>query len=435
MLDRVELSISGWYLVCKTEEIAETLSQMSHAIVSSANGHAMLFQSRAFDPRRTQHQLVVAGSGRGEAPTYPYPTFSGRVNVKSGPRTQFIQKNSGSLDLTAQLQLNVTRSLMAQRLAKGMSGRVPVRLGGFLLAISPQADWATSERVFVNTDNVIVGARRRAEYSFSSAPECHLAQNVNAAWRTIGEAFDQAGGQWHQVTQPAVTPEQVEVYWEFSDRSPLFTLGQLRAHLPRAAERLRVSRKHLDQIIFEKQGPSECIGLTLRKGVFLRVYAKSDRRIRFEICFSGTALGKPKPEHLSIDGLQRFAASIRERAAITLNRVLGTLWSMTDLSGAQATPEDLERAISARFPDPIRAAALLVELCHWGQIRPKLRDDLVKRGLNQLVRDRVLLRDPDSPGRRTFVVTEKYELARRLLSSLPLRPEVKPRPNRLRDDK
>lgn len=432
MLDRVELTIRGWHLVCRSDETAEILSAMSHAIVPGAEGHANLFQTRTFNPRWTQHQLVVAGSGRGEAPTYPYPTFSGVVHAKAGERSRFIQLNSGSLDLAAMLQLNVTRSLMAQRLIRPFRGSRPCRLGSFRLAISRQPDWQTEERVFVNTDNVIIGTDHRANFAFAYPPECHLAENINAVWHTIGEAFEEAGGHWHQITQPAVTLDQIEVYWEFADRSPLFTLGQLRQHLPRAAERLGVSRRNLDQIRFEKHGPSECIGLTLRQGVFLRVYAKSDCRLRFEICFSAPALGKPKPQNMTTDDLQRYVATLRGKAADTLNRVLGTLWTLSDLSGTQATTEELERSISARFPHPMRAAALLVELCHWGNIRPKARDDLVRPGLDALVRDGVLRRDPNSPGRRSFIVTPRFELARRLLSNRPSRPPIKPRPRRQR---
>lgn len=432
MLDRVELALRGWQLVCRSDETAEILSAMSHAIVPGAEGHANLFQTRTFNPRWTQHQLVVAGSGRGEAPTYPYPTFSGFLNAKAGERSRFIQLNSGSLDLTAMLQLNVTRSLMAQRITRPFRSNRPSQLGRFLLAITRQPDWQTEERVFVNTDNVIIGTDRRANFAFARPPECHLAQNIRAVWRAIGEAFEEAGGHWHQITQPAVTLDQIEVYWEFADRSPLFTIGQLRQHLPRAAERLGVSRRYLDQIKHKKHGPSECIGLTLRQGVYLQVYAKSDWRIRFEICFSGAALGKPKPQNMTTDALQRYVATLREMAADTLNRVLGTLWALSDLSGAQATTEELERSISARFPQPMRAAALLVELCHWGHIRPKTRDDLVRPGLDALVRDGVLRRDPNSPGRRSFVVTPRFELARRLLSTRPSRPPIKPRPQRLR---
>lgn len=431
MLDRVELTMRGWHLICRSDETAEILSGMSHAIVPGADGHANLFQTRTFNPRWAQHQLVVAGSGRGEAPTYPYPTFSGVVNAKAGERSRFIQLNSGSLDLTAMLQLNVSRSLMAQRIAKPFRGSRPSQLGSFLLAISPQPDWQTEERVFVNTDNVIIGTDRRANFAFARPPECHLAENIRAVWRAIGEAFEEAGGHWHQITHPAVTLDQIEVYWEFAARSPLFTLGQLRLHLPRAAERLGVSRRYLDQIKHEKHGPSECIGLTLRQGVYLRVYAKSDWRIRFEVCFSGPALGKPKPQNMPVERVQGYVATLRGRAAEVMNDVLLTLWSLSDLSGEQATTEDLERAFSARFPDPQRAAALLVELCHWGHIRPKLRDDLVRPGLELLVDDDVLVRDRNSPGGRSFVVTPRYELARRLLSTRPTRPPVKPRPGHL----
>ena len=433
MLDRVELTLRGWHLACRTDETLEILSAMSHEIVPSADGYANLFQVRTFNERRTQHQLVIAGSGRGEAPTYPYPTFSGIVNARAGEQPHFIQLNSGSIDLTAMLQLNVTRSLVAQRITRPKLGRRPTRLGDFLLAVAPQADWSTEERVFVNTDNVILGARRRADFAFSHPPERHLAEQINAVWRTIGQAFEEAGGQWHRVTHPSVTLDQIEVYWEFADRSPLHTLGQLRLHLPRAAERLGVSRRYLDKTKEEKHGPSECIGLTLRQGVFLRAYAKSDWRLRFEICFSAPALGKPKPQNLTTDTLQQYVASLREQAAETLNNVLGTLWTLSDLSGAQATTEELERSISARFPNPMRAAAVLVELCHWGHIRPRPRDHLVRPGLAALVRDGVLARDPGSPGRRSFVVTPSYELARRLLSTRPSRPPIKPKPTRMRD--
>ena len=432
MVDRVGLSLTGWHIVGKVADVAEVLSLTAQAITPAADGHARLFRNRTFDAARKTHTLEVIGSGQGEAPTYPYPTFAGKLYANVLPRTRFIQLNAGQIDLVGQLQLNVSRSLMAQRLAFTKLGQPLRRRGPFLLAIAPQRDWSTSERLLVNADNVIIGSERRLGFAFAAPPEEHLSEYIDAIWQTVGNTLSEHGAEWSDESRTLVSLEQIEIYWEFSDRSPLFTMGQLRMHLPRVARQLRISRRYLNRMAFEKDGPSECIGLPIKGGTFLRVYAKTDQRIRFEIAFDRKALRRfhLEADHVDLRALERMVASLRREAAEEMNRVLAVLWRLTDLSGSDATPEDLERAFSARFPNPIRAAGLLAELCHWSIISPRPRDQLVYPGLNQLVHDGVLIREKDSPGNRNFIAAPRFELARRLMFQRAVRPPVKPRPIR-----
>ena len=426
LFDRVRLAMSGWGYGGRRADFPEILSLATQARIPAATDSCRLFRNRTCEDATKRHILEVTGRGQGETPTYPYPTFSGRLIVSPARPSLFLARNSGIVTMEAKLQLNVSRSLQAQRLAGSHKG--VRKLPGFLLAISPQEDWTTEERVFTNDDNVILGRDRRHAFALLEPPERHLRDYCAAVSAVVGAVVEREGLQsWEPARFASL--EQIEIYWEFEDRNPLFTLEQVALHLPSIARKMGVTKKYLDRGRFDLEGPSACHTVFLRGDTLLRVYAKTDWRLRFEVQFAREAVIRlvGSAGRMTFGELELACAKLRHTAAHELNRVLGMLWRRADLSGATATPEDLHRAFSARFPDATQAATLLAELCRFGRISPRPRDNTVYTGLRALVRDGVLTKEADSPGRRNFIAAQRFQMAWRQVALKPSNPPFRPR--------
>lgn len=143
----------------------------------------------------------------------------------------------------------------------------------------------SSEHTLDDSDNVIYPQRMESN-ARSTAWPLHLDRYWNAIHRTFNYLFLRSARvaltsiSW----APRFSLKYVETYWEFSSSDPLGLVRRLEPHLMAFASAGAPSfaRDYQDPSR-GTAGNAPSLRIQLRRGIFLRVYAKTNARIRFEV--------------------------------------------------------------------------------------------------------------------------------------------------------
>lgn len=182
--------------------------------------------------------------------------------------------------------------------------------------------------------------------------------------------------------------EAVETYWEFSDSNPLRTVEGMEATANQFANTTNT------RFSTAREGQAFSLRLQIYRGVLLRIYAKTNRRIRFEVSHNLKEANVPfrYPEAVqSPEQIRPILSSLRTHAADIVNSFL---------TGLNSSPSHLSQSRSAVFllMEAVAAtrnyelARLLIEsLCVNGRYRLLTNDPL--RGAVRLLKARGVLQN------------------------------------------
>lgn len=432
MIDRFELKVAGWQAEGTRAEISARFGNLSGWEVDTGTGVPMnIFQVADLSPDRSRYYLTFRKSGRGPDRNVIHPLVSGQVIVELLGGAITDPDALVRCDMRMDSSWNLTRFLQAHEFQRRTLVVKPRTTGRFPLAIEPQADWWRNEMPLVADDNIIIGKQSRYGFALSRTLEEHLTTYVGG---TIGafvrELIDheilptppiRADTQVTRETESVYDPREyrlgdIEFYWEFDHETPITFVDTITHYLPRVAKRMRVTRKHLDQIETEVSQQSQCATIYLTRKRQLKVYAKTNRRVRFEVTFPDGYRSTPHRTS-SYTSLEEFIAAVsnlKSEAAATLNELLDNLWVWTDPHDADPTPDQLRAAIVAAAEDPFVATTIIYNLAKHRRIALKPNDpmrDTVHR-LSKSIRPVLKTLATD---RNVYVVERRYEYARRNL--------------------
>lgn len=436
LIDRVILRVGRWSVIGSKEEIAGCMSNLTSVTLNSSDNQEIpMFVAKTCSTDHNHHLLEVRSSGSGVNRLAESPALSGKlkgyvqrwrgaaegraigveITGTAGINTRGrLSVGSYRCSIALHANLNLTRWLQGQVLRRPVRGRRLSGLRTFRLTVGCRSDWHLNERPLCMDSNLIIGGAGRYAYAMCKSAEDHFRDYLNTLEGEISDGLD-----FHSDGRSSFFEEyrlsDIEFYWEFSHRNPIEFVNMLFFYLPRVAKRMKATRRQLSKTSIQYHEQSICINVFLPKGIRISVYAKTDQRVRFELCFpkgykrhnswrASTFGGK--------DALLARVSVLKTIATDTMNSVLESLRVEIGDDPNRPNPAQLRQAIANAAADPFMATTIVETLATQRRIRPGIKDP-IRSALIQLKKNNVLryLEGDKS----IFVVTPHYEYARRNL--------------------
>jgi hypothetical protein len=163
-------------------------------------------------------------------------------------------------------------------------------------------------------------------------------------------------------------------------------------------------------------GNSRAVTVKIRTGLLLRVYSKTNKRVRFEVVHDLTKASFPtatETRHTSptLDGVYDILHRVRTDAADIVNSIFRHMRNQASLPAASKTAVDLLIDITMALGNAENVRTLVSILVDKGSItsQPELKSDLQK------LRRAGILRAQEQNRRREHVVTEQYKYPLQML--------------------
>lgn len=330
------------------------------------------------------------------------PVFTGKLvgTIPNPNRTQF--------SLSA--KLSVTRAILAQRLMRRLD-RPAIGRGPYTLLIERSPPCWQDEYPLVNATNVLIGPDLWYSYAMSRPASAHLIELVTEIERAIVVPLVDVA-QRHQVQTDAsgvYSLRGAEVYWEFETPSPVSTVDLLSGKLTGVVNRSRITAQAVVLPTSEIIQQSRSVQIELGRKMWLRVYAKTNKRVRFEVFFGRDAITAANRRRRLTDHAA-LAALTDDLVKLASQRMTELFQEMSPplFATTQATSADLLRAIDASHPDRSVAALVLDGLRHFRRVVPDGNPDLLA-ALRTLKRRRVMRITRRQ--RSVYGLTAQYESA------------------------
>lgn len=333
------------------------------------------------------------------------PLFGGELKITSPTRnlhSVFSRQSAISFDL----DLNPTRFVRHQTNIRNIGDPVdswafrPVRLltAAANAALEPSLD---------GNDNVLV-SQRLERMAYPDAWPIQLRRYWDALTRTLDRVLLDASdvAQTSLSCSLQINVQSVETYWEFCATDALSLVRQIARHLPSYSGEARVRAYFSEEWI----GNSLSVRVGLPRGLFLKVYAKTLTRIRFEIEHPLTSSSVRMNEGHTGYGFHevwRILSECANQAASEVNRVLRFLSDYLPAETGESAYLLLHR-ITATIGDPQLAETIVGILVNRDGValRP---DDPLRRVVTRLVNAGILRRTREYG--QTFRVRPEYVFA------------------------
>lgn len=376
--DRILLTIGTWYLgedIGDSEDpngtnlLRHLTNHLSPAIVELRNDvvsedHGVIF-NRVGRAERGSQRLEFRqelGTLRAGHPAFPATLATGRLDIQGNRQNNYLR-----LHCDARLSLNATLYMRQRRLRRVAPRHLQPFADIFRQELPDQVndEWSLDGRQnWLPTD-----ARKRVVWK--STESVKAATDVVERFRLrIGYELQRARTRV-QIANPYGFPEftaeiecalqQVETYYEFFHEEPLRFVEAIASVAQSYANRVTVRRYDL-----ESENQSISIRMELRAGILLRIYAKTNRRVRFEI------LHNLQESNIPLRGQQSFTDSsqfghilelLREHAANEVNAFLDFLNEQPIHPAHQFSPFMLVMRVCDAADNSALAYALLEQLC------------------------------------------------------------------------
>lgn len=389
----------------------------------------LLFTKRKLEKWRKFHSFQIVGDKKGEGMIFPHPTFSGLLTANREAVPPKNPAQSTSWEILFKVQVSINRAVQAQAITMEHKSKQIRRSDPYALFMSEVNASQVDERLLVPATNILDRSETRQRYAASQSAEEHLKEFILEVSRRCVDAMGAS-----QESVPTVKIDALEVCWDFYDEQPIITVELVKAKALRIVKNLRAKYAPTATVTERLEVNSPSVIVDLIDDLSIRFYAKSDQTVRFEVNYGPKQINKlmncEGPP--SLDNALETARSARVAAAKHMNTVLTLMRQEADEN--DATPDELYRAVLVAFPDVFEARAILSCLVRHRHIRTFPKDPRLP-GLRKLKSLYVLECEPDSPGRRNYVVTPRFEDARRQLvftQVIPRRFWIKPRPRHLR---
>jgi hypothetical protein len=213
-------------------------------------------------------------------------------------------------------------------------------------------------------DNVIVG--QNAEKVTGATWPLVVDRYFSSILAHVREAIDRAGARYQSevLWQPIIRLKRVESYWEFPSIDPLAEMTTLSDLAGRTVKALRGDIFELEGRGTELNGDATSLTIKLANKRLLRIYAKTNRRIRVEVVhnFPEARQSIVGPNRHTLDSLPVALRQLAVDASTACHIVLAEM-------------QKLSRRTSAGFP--------------WYAI-PRMIEELQGIGISRAVRQSVL---------------------------------------------
>lgn len=208
-----------------------------------------------------------------------------------------------------------------------------------------------------------------------ASPQLYL-DAILSAWESEAQRAAQLSGvQFFPNSTPQINLQKVETYWEFKATDPCGAVKMLTYPLERFTAMSDVQAFPLQQDI---DGNARSLLVRLRKGEHLRVYAKTNRRLRFEVVLKLT--GREKfvqfGGHTGTD-LSDLLEVAREMSCETLSGCFSYLARSHHVDGDDEPPFRLIAELVEGAASRSMAYEILTLLIHNGRVVSRITPRLV----------------------------------------------------------
>ena len=314
--------------------------------------------------------------------------------------------------------MNLTRFVQAQRFKKFSKLRNPTLAASPVLAIHPRRSWFAKELPLLPADNLLIGSVYPFGFAMGHETTELVRMYIDEFERVaVGILRDQMQERDILVREiPYRSLQAMEIYWEFSANDPIRLVQSLVKPLHRLSSHVRITEKTIANVEEETTNQSRCVTINLTRSIRLRVYAKTTRRVRFEVEFSGDAISGICSGRTSRDteGILRKIDQLLARAVNEMNWVLSELRYQVPPGAQEESAVGLISKVARILNDAGKTEMVISSLHTFGRIAPEGNEVLleVARKLKQAGILRTI------GGRSLYVPTDAYETAvRRLMKT------------------
>lgn len=287
--DKILLDVEGWIGTGSEEAFQEFRTNLAGAFEDQSGSYS-LFNSPGAHQYPTKWKIRSRTS-----PTSPrVPLFSGELKA-----VQVASAHGRQWRFTAQLALNPSRWLAQQSI--GLF-RLPVSLW----ANEPPQMFGdrTANHIYevplVRGDNVHIGSRRTLSLARPAAWMLNVRRYINGVLGLLSHTLQQAAQEGIGFSilniQPLFTIKSVEAHWEYWSERPLEEMKRLTAPIQRQAAssstawsalstEARNSLRRDGSIEIGIDDNSPRIAMRVGPGSNLKIYAKTSKRLRFEVAY------------------------------------------------------------------------------------------------------------------------------------------------------
>ncbi len=408
-IDRFELSVGDWALYGEEDAICSALAEFRHAELITSHGEPIkLFNSVIIERLWQFKRMKFSKNPTKDSLTEPSTLISGscaRAPTNNRAVTVRPDEKGRICFLT---QLNLTRFTQAQQLKKVTRLDRPSIASEHVLQIEPEPSWYEDEIPLMPATNVIIGPNKKYAYALKSPRTTQLRRYISLVQdilqNVVANAFRDGSARAEEF--PFFTLRAIEFYWEFDQPSAIDYVISLRPRLEAQADDIIEDLYPVDIPSFRLKGQSPSFKMKLTKYISLKIYAKTNRRVRFEVEFRDSAINTHSGNRTSetIEGIVTLIPKLATEAAKRLNKVLQSIAPLS-VPASSLTALQLMHVITREARHPYVAEAIIAALVSFGRIAPYNNDPL--RETIHRLRDRNVL-EPQVPKSSVYVVTEAY---------------------------
>ncbi|SEK92178.1 hypothetical protein SAMN05421666_3142 [Roseovarius nanhaiticus] len=409
-IDRIRIDVGDWALFGERDHICEALSGLREAEVTSVDGECLpLFNNQLVERIRDVRHLKFRSNPNRDSLGASKPLISGKA-AEVLWQSRLTSPQDGEVGrLAFEATLNHTRFVQAQALKRITRLDRPKLVSEYVLAISPDENWYENEIPLRPATNLIIGPNKKYAFALASPRGSQLREYLTLAQSVLSESVQTAfqHSKARAVLLPYFSIREIEFYWEFDSNAPIDWVLQLREILSEQAITMAEDWYDTAAPSLEIQRQSPCIKLKLTQNISIKIYAKTTRRVRFEVTLKDSAIhnavvgGRRRD---SIEGVVSMIAPLAEVAVRRLKPILQSIVADPPPPGS-FTAVELMYQITRTADNAHTAEAIIAALVAFGKVVPYGNPRLLS--VVHALRDLGVLRTL-RPRSRIYVVTDEY---------------------------
>lgn len=417
-IDRFQLEIGDWAIFGPETSICSALTAFSQSNVLTAHGEVVpLFNGHIVDSLYAMRKLKFTTNPNNDNISRAAALISGAVRQAQWRFSETSKQPGESARVEFSTQLNLTRFIQAQHLKKRSPLHRPNLAASYVLAIDPDEDWYSDEIPLLPATNLIIGPAQKYAYALKRTRSAQFSRYLNLVKgmlnRVLADAFDGEEATFQRF--PAYALKEIEFYWEFDSSNPIDYVQSIRPSIMAGHDNVSEDVYAFEQASFNIQGQSPCLTVRITRDTKIKIYAKTNRRVRFEVTLKNDAINRAAKKGISSPtaGRRTSATSralvemvplLAEEAAQRTNSVLQSI-ATSPVAKSSFTALQFVHAIAQACETPHESETVIAALTTFGRISLQNNDPL--RDIVHTLRDRGILRNT-KPRSKVYVVTEKY---------------------------
>ena len=336
MIDRIELVIGDWAIDGRGTAVAQFEDKLGGVEAMTRDGELVrIFRS----PKRSKDGKVFnadIATGHKKGVNSPLRTITSG-EFKSAFGTHRVPRGSKEhIRLGLEIGLNMNHYLAAQSFKRLYRPRHPIIHKPNVIVASDSVLSYDSEFCLTDDRNWLLGKPALIDYVLSKLAEDHLMDCIDSIETTLESEMLSIARYCENIRlahDPYYSLRKVEFCWEFSHPNPIRFVEGLDISLREQGLEWTRGGTPIRKQIFQIKQNSPCVRVELAGGCELAVYAKTNKRVRFEVRLKQDAiasiLDKTDDEAGRTTrtkvGLHKMVATLRNAATKRLETALAML--------------------------------------------------------------------------------------------------------------